>query len=895
MDIRTLQNGELIGAGILRIKSIPGIATLTDEPNSSAANERVIATYKKDMNGLLMEVYQHYKELTVANGGVGQDIALETLWLTTPVQNQPYKANITLYLIIRSIHSDGERVQHVVQALLDICRSVLDLAHYEFAECPYEEFATSFAQVKNDKINAIVKEERLEDLQNGYIPICYAYDLLPGGNQDLSRIVNILTAYPCCALSFQLIPTYYTAEESSELNRLSQMLGTLIRGVNSGSIGNVSISLAKKQAGVYSYYSENRDKALFNFNILVYGDTDAVSNISSRVVGQLNASAMGTANLRYVTLSRQEVDKENNFFPLPWAVNEMLLHRDRNPNFWNNDYVSPQLYRFPYIITSEEASDFFRFPIGTDRVSAGLVVNETGKSNKTYSKNIINSGDIALGVLKSSSGNDTIGLSLQDLAKHMLVVGTPGSGKTTFSVGLLDRLWKEHHIPFLVIEPAKNEYRALIQSIPELQVFTPGKNFISPFVFNPFVPPRNVRLETYKSTLKTAFAAGVSMSTPLDKIFEESINNCYSDFRWLDTYTVADKGRIFNISDFIKCFQETFDAIGYTGDAKNIGRAGVVRLKSLINLFDNYFSIPIEDILTKPTIIELAAIENNDQKALIIALLLLSILAYVNANYVGEGGLKNFILLEEAHVLLDASSNGSEGAANPAAIAQGLVKRMLAEIRSYGVGLAIADQSPRKVGIDIVALTDIKVAFRLVESQDKQILADSTGMSDVQTMRLAKLKPGEAFLFFNKLEEPEEIKTPDYRLQNQISISLSDDGIRQLSTYWKEKQDKLRPYPECRQTPYCTKTCDYARRVLAKEVARRIFIRHFKPDDKSIDPLATVIKTLPALIKAELNDEPFSVELLSCVKAHLFRRVKYETKIQVSESVINKSLSAILK
>lgn len=240
-----------------------------------------------------------------------------------------------------------------------------------------------------------------------------------------------------------------------------------------------------------------------------------------------------------------------------------------------------------------------------------------------------------VGKLKSSNNSDSIGISLKDMTKHMLVVGTPGSGKTTFSVGLLDRLWKEHNIPFLVIETAKNEYRALVQSIPNLQVFTPGKNFISPFVFNPFVPPKNVKFETYKSTLKTAFAAAVSMSTPLDKIFEESINNCYSDFRWLDTYTSEDKGGIFNISDFIKCFQNTFAEIGYTEDAKNIGRAGVVRLNSLINLFDNYFSIHIEDLLQKPTIIELAAIENADKKALIIALILLSILAYVNSNYVG--------------------------------------------------------------------------------------------------------------------------------------------------------------------------------------------------------------------------------------------------------------------
>lgn len=75
----------------------------------------------------------------------------------------------------------------------------------------------------------------------------------------------------------------------------------------------------------------------------------------------------------------------------------------------------------------------------------------------------------------------------------------------------------------MVIEPAKNEYRALIQSIPEIQIFTPGKNFISPFVFNPFVPPENVRLETYKSTLKTAFAAAVSMTTPLDKILKRQL------------------------------------------------------------------------------------------------------------------------------------------------------------------------------------------------------------------------------------------------------------------------------------------------------------------------------------------------------------------------------------
>lgn len=668
----------------------------------------------------------------------------------------------------------------------------------------------------------------------------------------------------------------------------------LNRGVSDQQVGTVSISSADRLAFLYHYYNDNKSRALFDYNILVFGEEKDVTSIATRTMGQMAATQQMTApNLSFVSLTPSEAyPGEQSLFSMPWVLSDQILNKGRNTSLWSSGMVSPALYRLPYIVTADEAASFFRLPLGSDKINAGFVVNEAGKSNKTYSENIINAGDIELGKLRAAMGNNAIGLSLKDLAKHMLIVGTPGSGKTTFSVGLLDRLWKEHHIPFLVIEPAKNEYRALVQSIPDLQVFTPGKNFISPFVFNPFCPPKNVRLETYKSTLKTAFAAGVSMSTPLDKIFEDTINNCYSDFRWLDNYTIADKGQVFNITDFIKCFEETFEEIGYTGDARNIGRAGVVRLKSLVNLFDNYFSIPIEDLLSKPTVIELAAIENADQKALIIALLLLSILAYVNANYVGEGGLRNFILLEEAHVLLDAETNaGGEGSANPASIAQGLVKRMLAEIRSYGVEIAIADQSPRKVGIDIVALTDIKVAFRLVERQDKEILADSTSMSELQTNRLAKLKPGEAFLFFNRLDEPEEIITPDYRLNNNISISLADEGIRQLSTYWNDKQDKLRPYPECKLCPYCDVSCDYNRRILAKEVARRIFKKYIGKGCKDIERLKVVLGRISKLIVAELNDEPFSRELLSCVKVYLWRHVKYDSHLRVAQNVINNSLS----
>lgn len=876
-------NGEFIGASVTEIVSIPHVDILRDSHESTVEVEDEI---RLGFGNLLSEIYQSYRSVVAYNNSA--EISVESLWVTEPVKNQPYKAKIRLFIVARAIDKSKERVYENLDRIVSACEANLKLNKYGVTEISVADIEGLLGNISMQTIGSIVKDERMEAMQNQMLPMCYGIDKFEASAHDLGAIVNSLIEHPYTAVSFQITPTHFTSEESGAISQMAQILDTLSKGVMTQGVGNVSITAAESLANVYRYYQANKNNPLFLYGILVYGDNKSIQDIASKIYGYLTFDSLKAPALKMLNLSSVDIQPLDNFVALPWVVNEFLVQADRNPQIWGYSQEFYNFYRLRYIITTEEATEFFCLPLGTQRVSAGLSVNNTDSSSKTYSNNLINSGDIELGLLKSSSQKDSIGISLKDLAKHLLVVGTPGSGKTTFSVGLLDRLWKEHGIPFLVIEPAKNEYRALVQSIPDLQVFTPGKNFISPFVFNPFVPPKNVKLETYKSTLKTAFAAAVSMTTPLDKIFEEAINNCYSDYRWLDTYTVDDKGKIFNISDFIKCFQSTFDEIGYTGDAKNIGRAGVVRLKSLVNLFDNYFSIPIEDLLQKPTIIELAAIENSDQKALIISLLLLSILAYVNSNYVGEGGLKNVILLEEAHVLLDADTNS--GDANPAAIAQGLVKRMLAEIRSYGVGLIIADQSPRKVSTDVVALTDMKVVFRLVEATDKQIIADSMNMSETQVQRLSRLKPGEAFLFFNKLEEPEEIITPDYRLENNISITLTDAGIRELSTYWKGKQKQLRPYPECELIPYCAEDCDYERRILAREVSRRIFVHNFNAETSSFDPVKKVFGSITSLVKAELNDEPFSSELLACVKCQLWRRIKYGTKIPIKEIQIKHSL-----
>jgi len=883
MSLKT--GNENVGLGIVEIISIPHVNIIGDEKNT----EFTINRYKQEFSGLLSQLYQQYKGFKSISGQK-HELSFELLWLSIPVQNQPHRAKVRLFLVIRAIDSTPELVVDEVSSCIRICLATLDAQKYDVALVDFQELQPVIAEIKDASVRVLLKEAETVNLQNEIIPLCYTFDRFTDNRLDLSLVSNALKESPNCAVSFQLIPTEYSQTETLFIDRTVQVLSMLGKGVMEQGIGYISNPLVIKPTATYSYYSQHKKDPLFLFNIVMYGESQSIINISSNVYGQTNGSGDTRTALKFMNLRGSDLKKDNNFPPMPWALNALLLNEvgigaqtpDKSPFEGSK--------RLSHIITAEEASTFFRLPIGSNTVAAGFIVNGAEKVSKTYENDIINGADIDIGYLKSSTGRDRIGFMQDDLTKHMLIVGTPGSGKTTFAIGTLSRLWKERGIPFLVIEPAKNEYRALINTIPDLQVFTPGKSNISPYLMNPFLPPKNVRLEAYKATLKTAFMAAVTMTTPLDKIFEEAINNCYSEFRWLDSYTSADQGKVFNIADLIVSFQKTFDAIGYTGETRNIGRAGIVRLKSMSHLFDNYQSLPIEDIIERPTVIELAGIENDDQKALFISLLLLSILAYVNANYLGVGKLRNVVLLEEAHVLLDTESDHYTGDADPSGIAQRLIKRMLSEIRAYGVGIIIADQSPRKVSADVIAMTDIKVAFRLVESVDKQMIADSVNMSTAQVERLSRLKPGEAFLFFSKLEDPEEIIIEDFRKKNNIDITVSDAAVRSTTNYWNDRQQMLKPYPQCDLISCCSQECDPDRRALSREIAKRIYSNYLQPQSMDISILKTIFSKISCLVKRELNNETFSRELLACVKVHLWRMIKYQTKIILKDTIMETSL-----
>jgi hypothetical protein len=132
------------------------------------------------------------------------------------------------------------------------------------------------------------------------------------------------------------------------------------------------------------------------------------------------------------------------------------------------------------------------------------------------------------------------------LAKHALIVGVTGSGKTNTCFALLDQLWNSGKgTPFLVIESAKAEYRTLLKTrgFSGLNVFTVGDESCSPLRLNPFEVPEGVLVQSHIDYLKSLFAAAFVLYPPMPYVLEQSIQEIYEDRGWDLAQNVNRRGR----------------------------------------------------------------------------------------------------------------------------------------------------------------------------------------------------------------------------------------------------------------------------------------------------------------------------------------------------------------
>lgn len=376
-------------------------------------------------------------------------------------------------------------------------------------------------------------------------------------------------------------------------------------------------------------------------------------------------------------------------------------------------------------------------------------------------------------------------LSFDAINSHVFVSGATGSGKSNTIKGILKKT-NEQKIPFLVIEPAKSEYKNLLNDIKGLQIFRPGaKNDI--FRFNPFIfeyskENLSTTLTKHIDMLKTTFISAFGMYGPMPYILEEAIYKIYEDRGWnlqnesnpyITDILGADANRrslLFPTMDDLK--QKVVGVAESAGYYQDIGSNIKAALKTRIGnltlgvkgkIFNSKHCFDSSILFTKPTIIELSNIVNDDEKAFLMGLLLSKLYQYREENGSSDT-LRHITVIEEAHRLLpNMSTSTNQENANPRGKAVETFTNILAEIRSYGEGIIVADQIVSKLHADVIKNTNVKIIHRTMDSEDRNIVGKSANLNEDQILDIAELKKGEAIVHNRDVHQAFLVKIDEFK------------------------------------------------------------------------------------------------------------------------------------
>ena len=173
----------------------------------------------------------------------------------------------------------------------------------------------------------------------------------------------------------------------------------------------------------------------------------------------------------------------------------------------------------------------------------------------------------------------------------------------------------------------------------------------------------------------------------------------------------------------------------------------------------------MDQLLSKPCVIELWPFTDNEEKAFIMALLMIKLYEYRQSIDIAsqdkkDRPLEHVLVIEEAHRLLAKPQAAGEHSSNGRQKAVEFFADILAEIRSYGQGIVVVDQIPSKLIPDVLKNTDVKIAHRLADKEDREVLGGTMNLTQEQIADVAKLRPGEGLIYFGGLKQAMKIKVP---------------------------------------------------------------------------------------------------------------------------------------
>lgn len=484
-----------------------------------------------------------------------------------------------------------------------------------------------------------------------------------------------------------------------------------------------------------------------------YGSMEKLGNTVKALYSGETGNKIPLRKIKLKSLDERVNALTNLQVPLA-CENEGLTQNERKTRVLLSQYVGEQIY-FGNWLSTNELSLIAGLPL---KEVVGVSLKEEVEFGLNILQDVAPENQIFLGRLLQSGReiqHTSVFLDKENLDKHIFITGVTGSGKTTTCQNIL---WQSQ-LPFLIIEPAKTEYRNLVKQYSDLLVFTLGKDSVAPFRLNPFEFFAHESITSRVDMLKASIEAAFDMEAAIPQLIESAIYECYKDYGWNiamnrnERYEdpFADGVYAFpTLSDLLAKIQSVVVEQGfderlkrdYIGSIKARLQGLTLGAKGL--MLDTPRSVDFEALIDRRVVLEMEEIRNASEKALIMGFVLTNLMEAIKAKYRRCGEFKHVTLIEEAHRLLGKympgdSLNKKQGVET--------FSDMLAEVRKYGESLIIVDQIPGKLTPEVLKNTNTKIVHKIFAQDDKDAIGNTMVLSEEQKEYLSRLDTGKAVVF----------------------------------------------------------------------------------------------------------------------------------------------------
>ena len=535
-------------------------------------------------------------------------------------------------------------------------------------------------------------------------------------------------------------------------------------GFSTGTSETENIEIIKKEIHSWiSYIDETllpiidygKGKGLFRVNTYIFADNSATLLKLGNTLKSLSSGKKGNKRpLEYYRLDNVKDRKIiNNLVNFQMNKIQNDIEKDEfytvnsieiGNGFVNDFYSSKELS----LIAGLPRKEVNGLKV-TKQVEFGLNTTNEKMKEPLELGNLVQSGKIL--------ENSEVNIDKKDLNKHIFVAGVTGTGKTT----TCQRILLESGMPFLVVEPAKTEYRImkLSEKTEDMVIFTLGQDNIAPFRLNPFEFFPHESLTSRVDMIKAAIEASFDMEAAIPQLIESTIYECYKDYGWnvntnkntkFENPFADDVYAFPTFNDILKKVDAVAEKQGFDERLKKDYIGSIkARLQSLTLgskglMLNTPRSIDFVGLLDKKVVLEIEEVKNTGEKSFVMGLIMTNLREALRAKYKENKHFKHITLIEEAHRLLSKfepgdSVNKKQGVE--------IFADMLAEVRKYGESLIIADQIPNKLTPEVLKNTNTKIIHKLFAEDDKESVGNTMILEKEQKEFLSSLPTGRAVVF----------------------------------------------------------------------------------------------------------------------------------------------------